>query len=91
MLQWIRWENESMNTLDFLSDAANRVLNGDASGISWTWHQLMNANDRLAFDLWLVKANDPLAHQPGTPWSRFVCKVNRMAELERGRREGSSE
>jgi hypothetical protein len=70
-----------MKMLDFLAHAANMELRGEG-GINWVWYMQMTAKDHARFDLWLVKTEDPLA-----PLSRFTCKVTRMVELERERRE----
>jgi hypothetical protein len=79
-----------MKTLDYLADAANRVLNDDPNGVSWVWHHVMSDEARLKFDGFLVQTDDPLAYEAGTGESRFAKKVNRMVELERQRRNENS-
>ena len=71
-----------MKILDFIASAARTELRGE-NGIVWTWHQVMTSADRVKFDLWLVKTDDPLAYQAGTAENRFRQKVERMVELER--------
>jgi len=75
----------SDTTLDYLAQAAQRVLRGDQDGINWVWHRVMSSDDHLKFDGFLVQTDDPLAYQAGTPMSRFSQKVLRMVELERER------
>jgi len=75
--------------LDFLAEAVHRHLGGDATGWAWVWHRSMSARDRLAFDLFLVRTHDPLAHEAGTAEGRFRTRVLRMAELERHRKAGT--
>jgi len=65
--------------LDCLADACQRAKNdGLDSAIAWTWHRVMTADERLAFDLFLVKMGDELAWQAGSPESRFRERVRRM-------------
>ena len=66
--------------LDCLAQACQRTkVDGLDSAIAWTWHHVMNAEERAAFDLFLVKTNDELAWQAGAPESRFRERVRRMA------------
>ena len=65
--------------LDCLADACQRAKNdGLDSAIAWVWHRCMSADERLAFDLFLVKMKDELAWQAGSPESRFRERVRRM-------------
>lgn len=66
--------------LDFLTEAVHRYLREGDQGIAWTFHQSMTSDDRLRFDLWLVKMKDRLAWQPGTTEYRFRQRVKAMAE-----------
>ena len=66
--------------LNFLTDAVHRYLREGDQGIAWTFHQCMTSDDRLRFDLWLVKMNDRLAWQPGSTEWRFKQRVKAMAE-----------
>jgi hypothetical protein len=50
-------------------DSAARVFSG------------MSDLERLAFDLFLVRAGDSLAHSPGTTEDRFMERTRRMAHL----------
>jgi len=71
-----------MNSLDFLTHAVKRAKSeGLDSAVSWTYHWVMSADDKLKFDGFLVRMDDPLAYQAGTPESRFRERVRRMAEL----------
>lgn len=72
--------------IDFLTQASSRVLRGDANGIDWVFFHCMDQQARLAFDLFLVRTDDPLAYEVGTTEYRFKTRVNRMVELERQRR-----
>jgi len=69
----------SSRILDLLAHACQSTkVYGLDSAISWTWHRMMNADERLAFDLFLVKMGDELAWQAGSPESRFRERVRRM-------------
>jgi hypothetical protein len=50
--------------------------------VAWTYHHCMNAESRASIDAWLVDIDHPLAHEPGTPESRFRALV-RDAEEKR--------
>jgi hypothetical protein len=75
--------------LDLLSDAVSREMREPGRGWSWTFHHVMTAQEKTAFDLFLVRTKDPLAWEPGTTEQRFRQRVQRMAEQfkewERGR------
>jgi hypothetical protein len=47
-------------------------------GTDWTMMQ-MNADERVAFDLFLVRMKDQLAYEPGTFEHRFRSRVKAMA------------
>lgn len=69
----------SNRILDLLAHACHRAKHdGLDSAVSWTWFHEANADDRLAFDLFLVKMGDELAYQAGSPESRFRERVRRM-------------
>lgn len=70
--------------IDHLVKAAKTELRGE-NGITWEYFHVMTQEEKLAFDLFLVRTKDELAYQPGTPESRFRIKVQRMVELERQR------
>lgn len=53
-----------MNTVDLISMAANNDVN-------WVYFHVMTADDRQAFDQWLVERNHPLAYQASTNEYRF--------------------
>ena len=74
-----------MNTLDYLTRACRRVLDGDPDGAVKVLAR-MSTTDRLRFDWWLVQAGDPLAWQAGPVANRFCQLVSRMVDLERARR-----
>lgn len=76
----------SVKPLDYLSQAAQRVLNGDPDGIHWVWHHVMDSNAHLKFDGFLLQHNDPLALASGSPYSRWQQKVMRMVRQEKERR-----
>lgn len=73
--------------LDLLAASVARELRGEDP--TWEWFHSMTNEDRLAFDLMLVRTGDLLAWQAGTAESRWRAKVHRMAELERHRRAGT--
>ena len=64
--------------LDALADGVARYRVEGERGADWTWVQLTN-DERLAFDLFLVRTRDPLAWQAGSPESRFRARVKAMA------------
>jgi hypothetical protein len=53
---------------------------------TWTWFHMMSERQRLRFDGFLVRVDDPLAYKAGSPQSRFEERVTRMVELELDRR-----
>lgn len=65
--------------LDLLAEAVSRYKREGSRGIDWTFDH-MSDQDRLAFDLWLVRVKDPLAYEPGTTEHRFRTRVRAMAE-----------
>lgn len=73
---------DTSRILDLLADASQRYKQEGPRGADWTWFQGMTAEERLAFDLFLVKMGDPLAYQAGTPESRFRARVGRMVHPE---------
>ena len=66
--------------LDFLTEAVHRYIQEGDQGISWVFFQGMTSDDRLRFDLWLVKMKDRLAWQAGSTEWRFKQRVKAMAE-----------
>lgn len=64
--------------LDLLADAVAREKR-EPGAWSWVWHHAMSSDERSAFDLFLVRMNDLLAYEAGTPESRFRRRVERMA------------
>ena len=72
--------------LDHITAAVQRALVYGNSEISSYFVRHMGAREKIAFDLFLVAMQDPLAWEAGTPESRFVARVTRMADLERERR-----
>ena len=67
--------------LDCLADAVTRYKVEGARGAQWTWFQGMTADEHLAFDLFLVRMGDELAYQAGSPESRWLTRVARMAGM----------
>lgn len=65
--------------LDKLAEAVQRYKQEGTRGTDWTYDH-MSAEERLAFDLFLVRVGDELAYQAGSPESRFRERVRRMAE-----------
>lgn len=50
----------------------------------YNWRRVffsMTADERVAFDLFLVRTRDALAYEPGTVENRFRERVQRMARL----------
>ena len=72
---------ESSRILDLLADAVSSYRREGEQGIAWTFHHAMTADERLAFDVFLVRMGDELAWQAGTTESRFRERVRRMAVL----------
>lgn len=70
---------ESSRILDLLADAVQGYKQDGEQHIAWVFHHCMTADERLAFDLFLVKMKDPLAWEAGTPERRFYTRVKRMA------------
>jgi len=64
--------------LDIVTEAVQRYKLEGRRGIDWTFDH-MSTEERLAFDLWLVKMEDPLAWQAGTTEHRFRARVLAMA------------
>ena len=58
-----------LGPMDHVAQARKR---GDAA---WQFHHVMTADDREAFDAYLVRLGYPLAYQPGTTESRFYRMV----------------
>lgn len=78
--------SEPRKTLDILAEAVQREL---ARPGDWRWtFDHMTQAERLRFDGFLVRMEDPLAWEAGTCEHRFGTRVRRMAELERERRAG---
>ena len=67
-----------MNAQEHLTAAVQR---NDCDWL-WHYHRCMTADDKEAFDQWLVETNDPLAHQPGTQAWRFEMKVNQARKAQ---------
>jgi hypothetical protein len=70
--------------LDLLADACARYRLEGSRGIDWTLFQVMNAAERLAFDVFLVRTKDPLAYEAGTVEYRFRTRVMRMVNPPEG-------
>ena len=71
--------------LDLLAYACKSAAHdGLEAAISWTYHRVMSAQDRLDFDCFLVRTNDPLAYEAGTPEYRFGARVRRMVAATKG-------
>jgi hypothetical protein len=66
--------------LDCIADACNRIRKGDPAGAQWVWFQCMTADEHLAFDLFLVRVDDPLAYVAGHPFTRFDRRVRAMVQ-----------
>ncbi len=67
--------------LDHFSHAANLVVRtDDNSEASSYFLRAMSERERVAFDLFLVATEDPLAYEAGTPEHRFSTKVVKMAK-----------
>jgi hypothetical protein len=65
--------------LDLLAEAATRYKREGRRGIDWTFDHTTD-EERLAFDLFLVKMKDLLAYEPGTCEHRFRTRAIAMAE-----------
>lgn len=63
--------------LDLLADACARYRREGERGAQWTLCY-MTVDERLAFDLFLVRTKDPLAWEAGTVTHRWVTRVRRM-------------
>lgn len=63
-----------MNMLDHLTAASRGKWSHPESNVIDYWHR-HRRQLAPAFDLWLVKMNDPLAYQAGTPESRFIARA----------------
>ena len=85
-----------MNTLDHLTASAQECLKGtgrwddDRLNIVDYFHANLDSAARLHFDGFLVRTNDPLAYQAGTPESRFKARVLSMVRTERERIEATA-
>ncbi len=79
-----------MAPLDHITAAVNAVLK-TGSDEAWkvVWSR-MSAQEKLRFDLFLVRMNDELAWQAGPPEDRFRTRVLRMAALGRERRDAKA-
>ena len=49
------------------------------SGIDWVYNNVLSADDKRAFDAYLVGSRHPLAYEPGTNWQRFNAFVREEA------------
>ena len=68
--------------IDHITIAIGRVKTyGQSEAVNYFLS--MPQEDRLAFDLFLVKMQDPLAYEPGSPQWRFSERVRRMVELSK--------
>lgn len=72
--------------LDLITAAVADERNGMRQGRTdvYNWRRVffsMTADERLAFDLFLVRTKDALAYEPGTVENRFRERVQRMARL----------
>ena len=64
--------------LDILTAAVTRYRTYGRRGIMWEF-DTMSAEERLTFDLWLVRTSDELAYHAGTTEARFTARVLAMA------------
>lgn len=64
--------------LDHITTAVNRAKVYGESEIRSYFHRCMTEQDRVRFDLFLVKTDDPLAWQAGTCESRFYTRCHSM-------------
>lgn len=79
----------SSRILDLLAAAVADERNGRRLGQPHVYNyrrtfDAMTADERLAFDLFLVKMRDELAYEAGTVEHRFRTRVRRMADLADG-------
>ncbi len=65
------------DVLDFLSLACRAVRNDGADAL-WPFLSDWSDGDRLAWDAFLLRMDDPLAAVAGSPESRFRTRVTRM-------------
>lgn len=75
---------ESSTILDVLGRAATAIRGlptEEAEVVATSWWGTFSTEERVAFDLFLVKMGDELAFSYGTPFSRFFERVRRMAHL----------
>jgi hypothetical protein len=63
--------------LDLIADACKRERTPGCGGAAWTFLH-MTEQERLAFDLFLVRTGDSLAFEPGTTEYRFRERIRRM-------------
>lgn len=84
-----REQRATHDILDLLVGAARFILDGAEDSADRVFHN-MNDRERLAFDLFLVRMDDPLAWCAGTTEWRFKHRARRMAYLERCRRAGTT-
>ena len=68
----------SSRILDLLADAVKRYRHEGERGTDWTMLN-MSSDERVAFDLFLVRMGDALAWEPGTFEHRFRTRVKAMA------------
>jgi hypothetical protein len=66
--------------LDIIVSAVQRYKSEGMRGIEWVFDRSMTQEDKLAFDLFLVRTKDSLAFQPGTTEYRFKARVIAMAK-----------
>jgi hypothetical protein len=60
---------------------------GLSGAISWVFHQCMTAEDRAAFDAWLVAEQHPLSFEPGTTEQRFTRLVHEAPAVPANHRD----
>jgi exopolysaccharide biosynthesis protein len=75
---FIQGREHMRKMLDLLTDAATGFKVYGRRGIDDVYFS-MTADERVTFDLWLVKTGDQLAQHAGTMESRFRCRALAMA------------
>jgi len=64
--------------MDLLTEAASRMKREGTRGVEWVFDH-MSSDEKLAFDLFLVRMKSPLAYQAGTVEYRFKEETRRLA------------
>ena len=83
---------DSHEILDALAAVVSEILRNpdqDARSVAVRFYHRTSSAIRAGFDGFLLRMDDPLAWEAGTPESRFVRRACRMAYIEACRRHGA--